>query len=276
MPHIEFQLTTQEGLPLYAQAWQPSLPPRGIIGLIHGLGEHSGRYIHLATFLNQAGYILATYDLRGHGRSAGPRGHAPQYVSMMEDITLFLKQITTRYPHLPTFLYGHSLGGNLVLNYVLRCHPLLHGIIVTAPALRLAFAPSTWKMNLGRFFYYFWPTCPIPVGLKLEGFSRDVQVIRTYRQDPLVHGRVTARFGIDLIQAGEWAFEHAQTFSLPLLLMHGGADQLTCAQASREFAARAGQRCTLKIWENCYHELHHEPEKEQVFNELLRWLTTVQ
>ena len=272
MSHIEFQLFTQEGLPLYAQIWQPSLPYRGVIGLIHGLGEHSGRYAQLATFLNQAGYVLAAYDLRGHGQSAGPRGHSPQYSSMMEDMSNFLNQMTIRYPNLPGFLYGNSLGGNLVLNYVLHHRPALHGIVVTAPALQTTFVPPVWKVKLGELLYRFWPTFPIPAGLEIDGLSRYPQIVQNYRQDPLIHGRVTARFGIDILQAGEWALAHARNFPLPLLLMHGSADRLTCVQASREFAMRVGQRCTLKIWEGCYHELHHEPEKEQIFNELLQWL----
>jgi len=263
---------TTDGLSLHTATWPPPTTAKGLIGLVHGLGEHSGRYRELVTFLNQAGYLLAAFDLRGHGRSPGPRGHAPSYRIVMADIARFLDEVTR--PHLPTFLYGHSLGGNLVLNYVLRYRPALTGVIVTAPALRPAFRPPVWKVGLGKLMYHWWPALALPAGLELAGISRDPQVIQAYRQDSLVHDQITVRFGLEILQAGVWALEHSAEFALPLLLMHGGADRLTSVQASCEFAHKVGNHGTLKIWENCYHELHHEPEKLEIFNYLLNWLVT--
>jgi len=271
MQNFEFGWKTEDGLQLYAQGWQPEAQPKGVVCLVHGLGEHSGRYAHLAAFLNQAGYALLAFDLRGHGKSEGQRGHAASYEALMDDVSHLLEEAAERYPDRPRFLYGHSLG-SAAINYALHRHPPLAGVIVTGPAFRPAFEPPAWKLTLGKIMYNLWPTLSMSNELDRQALSRDPEVVRAYNNDPLVHDRVTARFAMDFLQAGLWALEHAAEFPLPLLLMHGGADRITSAQASREFAAQAGDLCTLKIWDGLYHEIHNEPEKEQVFAYLLEWL----
>ena len=241
---------------------------------MHGLGEHSGRYTHLAAFLNQAGYVLLSFDLRGHGKSEGQRGHAPSYEALLNEVSHLLEEAAQRYPDRPRFLYGHSLGGNLVIGYALRRRPQLAGVIATGPLLRPAFEPPAWKMTLGKIMYSLWPTLSMSNEIDRQGLSRDPEVVRAYNGDPLVHDRVSARLGMDMLEAGLWALEHAAEFPLPLLLMHGSADHITSAQASREFAAQAGDRCTLKIWDGFYHEIHNEPEQGQVFRYLVEWLTS--
>jgi acylglycerol lipase len=270
--HFEFGWQTEDGLRLYAQGWQPETEPRGVVCLVHGLGEHSGRYAHLAAFLNQAGYVLLAFDLRGHGKSEGQRGHAPSCGALLDDLSQLLEEAAARYPDRPRFLYGHSLGGNLVIEYALRRCPQLAGVIATGPSFRLAFEPPAWKLTLGKIMYNLWPTLAMSNELDRQALSRDPEVVRAYSEDPLVHDRVSARLAMDMFQSGLWSLEHAAEFPLPLLLMHGGADRLTSAQASREFAAQVGDRCTLKIWDGFYHEIHNEPEQGEVFEYLLEWL----
>jgi acylglycerol lipase len=273
MQHLEFGWQTEDGLQLYAQGWQPDTESKGVACLVHGLGEHSGRYAHLAAFLNQAGYALLAFDLRGHGKSQGPRGHTPSCEALLDDIAHFLAEAAARYPDRPRFLYGHSLGGTLVINCALRRRPNLAGVIATGPFLRAAFEPPAWKMNLARIMYSLWPTLALSNELDRQALSRDPEVVRAYNDDPLVHDRLTPRLTMDMLQSGLWALEHAAEFPLPLLLMHGGADRLCSAQASREFAAQAGDGCTLKIWDGFSHEIHNEPEQGQVFAYLLEWLS---
>ena len=274
MQHFEFGWQTEDELQLYAQGWQPETEPKGLVCLVHGLGEHSGRYEHLTAFLSQAGYALLAFDLRGHGKSEGQRGHAPGYEALLDDIAHLLEEAAVRYPDCARFLYGHSLGGNLVIEYALRRHPPLAGVIATGPALRPGFEPPAWKLTLGKIMYNLWPTLTMSNELDRQGLSRDPEVVRAYNEDPLVHDRLSARLGMDMLQSGLWSLEHAAEFPLPLLLMHAGADRLTSAQASREFAAQAGNRCTLRIWDGFYHEIHNEPEKEEMFGYLLEWLTS--
>ncbi len=272
MQHFQFEWQTKDGLRLYAQGWQPETEPTATVCLVHGLGEHSGRYAHLAAFLNQTGYALLTFDLRGHGKSEGQRGHTPSYEALLDDISHLLEEAAERYPDRPRFLYGHSLGGNLVINHSLRRRPQLTGVIATGPLLRPGFEPPAWKLTLGKIMYSLWPTLSMANELDRQGLSRDPEVVRAYNNDPLVHGRISARLAMDVLQAGLWALEQATKFPLPLLLMHGDADRLTSAQASRAFAAQAGDVCTLRIWDGFYHEIHNEPEQEQVFEYLLEWL----
>ena len=272
MKHLEFGWQMEDGLRLYAQGWQPATEPKGVVCLVHGLGEHSGRYAHLAAFLNQAGYVLLTFDLRGHGKSEGQRGHTPSYEALLDDISQLLEEAATHYPDRPRFLYGHSLGGNLVINHALRRRPNLAGAIATGTLFRPAFEPPAWKMTLAKILHNLWPTLDMSNEIDRQGLSRDPEVVRAYNEDPLVHDRLTPRLTMDMLQSGLWSLEHAAEFPLPLLLMHGSADRLCSAQASREFAAQAGERCTLKIWDGFYHEIHNEPEQEEVFGYLVEWL----
>ena len=272
MEHFEFGLKTEDGLQLFAQGWKQGAEPRAVVCLVHGLGEHSGRYAHVARALAQAGYATLTFDLRGHGRSEGRRGHTPSYEALMDDIAHLLDEATRRFPNRPRFLYGHSLGGNLVLNYTLRLRPQLAGVIATGPLLLTAFKPPAWKITLGRIMYNLWPSLSLKNELDPKDISRNQDLIQTYTNDPLNHDLVSVRFGIDMLRAGEWALEHAAQFLLPLLLMHGGADSITSADASRRFAERLGGRCTFKLWEGLYHEIHNEPQKQEVFDFMTAWL----
>ncbi len=245
-----------------------------MVCLVHGLGEHSGRYAHLAAALAPAGYAMLAFDLRGHGRSGGPRGHAPTYEVLLDDITVLLDQAAQRFPARPRFLYGHSLGGTLALVYALRRRPQLAGVISTSPLLLPAFEPPAWKIALGRALYNLWPSLALSNEINPQDLARDPAVARAYVDDPLVHNRVSARLALDMLRAGRWALEHAAEFphQLPLLLSHGSADRVTSALASRQFAGRVPGDCTFKLWDDLRHETHNEPEQEAVFGFLLAWL----
>lgn len=246
--------------------------PRGVVCLVHGIGEHSGRYEHMAAALTRSNYAMLAFDQRGHGRSAGPRGHTPSYEALMQDIDSLLEQAKRRYPGLPCFLYGHSLGGNEVLNYALRRKPELAGVIASGPWLRLAFVPPAWKVTLGRFLNRIYPRFTQRTGLETAALSRDPGVVQAYIHDPLVHDRITARLYVDAFDAGEWALAHAAEFPLPLLLMHGGADRLNDSQASREFARAGGAHITFHLWEDDFHEIHNELDQMEVFDLVIIWM----
>ena len=272
MKHDEFKFKTFDGLQLFGQSWQPESQPQAVICLVHGLGEHSGRYGHVADSLIQAGYTLISFDLRGHGKSEGPRGHTPSYEALMQDISSLLEVANKQFPQLPSFLYGHSLGGNLVLNYVLRRQSHFKGVIATDPWLRLAFEPPRFKIILAQITNYIWPSFSQKSGLDTKAISRDSEVVYAYENDPLGHDHISARMFVGIYQAGQWVLEHASELSLPLLLMHGGADKLSSIEASKEFDRKIPKKCTFKIWDGLYHEIHNEPEKEEVFKFLIDWL----
>lgn len=257
---------------LKAREWLPDSELQGMVCLVHGLGEHSGRYGHLASALNQAGYALLSYDQRGHGKSIGKRGHAPSYETLLDDICCFSSESIQRYPNLPVFLYGHSLGGNLVLNYVIRRQPKFAGVVVTSPWLRLTIEPPPWLRTFAIFLDKFLPAFSLSSKLECNALSHDLGVINAYKSDLLVHNRISVHLFVAVDQAGRWALDHASQFALPLLLMHGGGDRITATEATRLFATYVQKDCTLKIWPNLYHELHQECEKEEIISYLINWL----
>ncbi len=272
MDTFEWTFKSSDGLDLFGRGWAPNGKPKATIALVHGHGEHAGRYAHVGAALAEKGYALLGFDLRGHGKSGGPRGHTPSYDALLDDIAAFFKQVEGRYPDLPRFAYGHSMGGNLVLNYALRRKPDLHGVIATGPWLKLAFDPPASKVSLGRMMNNILPSFTQASGLETKALARDAAVVTAYENDPLVHSKISARLFVSIYENGLWALEHAAEFPLPLLLMHGSADRLTSAQASKEFAAKAGSKVTLKIWDGWFHEIHNEPDKAEVFKVMLDWL----
>ncbi len=275
MPHFEYELNTTDGLKLRGQGWEPDKDIKTVICLLHGLGEHSERYRPMAAVFNHAGHALLTFDLRGHGRSQGRRGHAPNYSALMSDIKGLLGKAGERYPDLPCFLYGHSLGGNLAIHYALKHKPAIAGVVTSAPLFRTAFKPPAWKTALLNALHAFHLNLTVSSGLDQRALSRDFHVVRLYQDDPMVHERITPALAVDMLRSGKWNLKHAAEFPLPILLMHGEADRITSVEASIEFAAHVEHRCTLRIWDGCYHELHNEPEKEKVFDCVLEWIQTV-
>jgi len=274
MQYTGFSWQASDGTWLHGKCWQPEAAPSAVVCLVHGLGEHGGRYSHMAHYLVSHGYALLAFDLRGHGESGGQRGHSPSYGRVMADVDDFLSEAARRFPDRKLFLYGHSLGGNLALNYALRRRPALAGVVATGPLLRLAFPAPVAQMALGRTMRRIRPSLSMRNGLERAALSRDPQVVKAYSDDPLVHDRLSARFGMDFLDAGEWAMQHAAEFPLPLLLMHGSADRLCSSPASQEFSAKVGALCTLRIWDGFYHEIHNEPEQAEVFAYLLDWLAS--
>ncbi|MGD0752180.1 MAG: lysophospholipase [Anaerolineales bacterium] len=268
----EWKWKSLDGLEMYARAWAPLGHPKAAIMLVHGHGEHVARYDHVAAALAEKGYAMLGFDLRGYGKSGGPRGHTPSYGALMDDIASFSQQTELRYAGLPRFLYGHSLGGNLVLNYALRRKPDLLGVIATGPWLRLAFDPPASQVTLGRLMNGIAPGFTQHSKLNTQGLSHDQAVVAAYENDPLVHDKISARLFVAIYESGLWALEHAAEFPLPLLLMHGAADPITSAKASQEFAQKAGNKVTLKVWDGLYHEIHNELDKAEVFKVMLDWL----
>jgi len=273
MDTLEWTFKSSDGLDLFARGWVPKGRPKAIIALVHGLGEHTGRYAHVGAVFVERGYALLGFDLRGHGASGGPRGHLPSFEAFMTDIDRFLIEIGERYPGVGQFLYGHSLGGILALNYVLRRKTRLAGVISTAAGLRTALEEQKVKVVLAKVLGTLMPAMTLASGLDPKTLSRDPVVVQAYVSDPLVHDRMTLGFGKIMLAAIPWTFEHAGELQLPLLIMHGTKDMLGYPRGSQEFAASAPKELvTLKLWDGLYHEIHNEPEKADVFKVMLDWL----
>ncbi len=252
--------------------WVSDEAPAAVICLVHGLGEHIGRYSHLIERLTKEGYAVLGYNLRGHGSSGGLHGHCPSFESHMQDIDFLLQEADRRFPDQAKFLYGHSMGGILVLNHALRRKPDLAGVIATSPGLNTAIQMQKGKVLLARALGSLVPQLTIKSGLMTEHISRDKKVIQAYISDPLVHDKITARMGKELLGSIDYAYSRASEFPVPLLLMHGDADKIAYTSGSEKFNSLVKGNCLLKIWTDRYHELHNDFGKEEVFDYLIDWL----
>lgn len=267
-----FELTTSDGLHLAGEYYTPAGELKGIIVLLHGMGEHFGRYKHVAEFFMTIGYATVGIDHRGHGKSQGKKGHTPSYDQLMNDIDLLLKKANELFPGIPVVLYGHSMGGNLAANFAIRRKPTIKGMIVTDPYFKLAFNPPGWKVTLGKISAGIIPGLTQPTGLELAALSRDESVVTAYKNDPLVHDKITSAFFVNVHTAATYPIEHAKELTIKTLAMHGTADRLTSMKGTEEFANNNPQMIDLKLWDGFYHEIHNEPEKQQVFDYIAGWL----
>ncbi|WP_051292974.1 alpha/beta hydrolase [Olivibacter sitiensis] len=268
-----FDVKSSDGLKLKFYHFDVAeVEPSALLCLVHGMGDHVQRHLPLINYMNGQGICVMAFDQRGHGRSEGLRGHSPSYDILMEDINLLISQAKEYHPHLPIVLYGHSMGGNLVLNYALRNARGIQAVIASSPWLRLAFAPPRWKMLLARLIYKIWPTFQERTGLNAEKLSHNPKVTIDYANDPLVHDKITAAFYVNLLEAGEWAIAHAHELKVPALLLHGSADEITSLEGTKTFTEHAKGKAKLHVFEQLYHEIHNEDENEKLFSLLVDWI----
>lgn len=265
-----------DGTTFFIQGWEPeNAKPKALVVLVHGLGEHAARYIHVGKILTKSGYALVGFDLRGHGRSGGPRGHSVSLDAYMQDIRHFFGLMERKYPDIPHFLYGHSLGGLLALAYAIQYGAHLKGALVTGPGLRSSLQEQKSKIAIVRMLGSLLPTVTLQSGLDAATISRDAAVVEAYKRDPLVHDSASLGLGKAALSAIDLCFARAKEFPVPLLIMHGRGDKIAYASGSEDFAElvkAAGKDITLKLWDDLYHEIHNEPEKEEVFRFMIEWL----
>ncbi len=276
MTENKFDFTSTDGTLLKGVSWNEGNTPKAIIAIVHGHGEHKMRYKHVGELFVNDGYEVFAYDHRGHGESSGKKGHSPSYEQLIDDVEQFLITIRNTHNDVPIILYGHSMGGNIVANYVLkRKTNELKGVILTSPMFKLAFDPPKWKVTIGNVMANILPSLVQPTGLDADHISTDLEEVKKYKADPLVHDKMSAGLFTGLTEAMQWAIDHADELTLPALVMHGTDDQIISPDGSKEFVQNASDEATLKLWEGMYHELQNEREKEKVLNYMLDWVEKV-
>lgn len=273
MSHSSAVVGGVNDLKIFRQEWLPETP-KAVVVLVHGLGEHSSRYTHVAEAFNAAGIAILSMDLPGHGQTSGIRGHIANIDIVLDMLSVRLDEAKKRFPGLPRFLYGHSMGGNISLFYCFKRKPAIQGVIVTSPGLGTGEPVSPIKKTLGKLLYNLAPSLQMDNGLDRDNLSQDRTVIERYSNDPLVHPKVSTRLAIDLLDNGEWIVTHASEFptNLPLLLMQGSSDHIVSAEKTRQFAAPLSNRITYRVWDGLFHELHNEPQQAEVIKAMLDWM----
>jgi len=271
----EGNYTAHDGVQLRTLTWEPEGTPRGAFLIAHGLGEHGGRYGHVAAPLVAAGFVVRALDHRGHGRSTGLRGHVDRFEEFTRDLSGVLAAFRAEFPDLPTLLYGHSLGGLIVLSHHLH-HPDhgLDGLVLSNPLIATAFEPPKIKAAAGRLLSRFVPRLRLDNELDTSQLSRDPAEVKAYEDDPLVHRLISTRLFTEMFGAADVLATSADRFRLPTLWIFGEADAIVSAAAGRAFADKlpAGST-TIRAWPATYHEPHNDLDKAEVIAAIVEWAT---
>jgi alpha-beta hydrolase superfamily lysophospholipase len=269
---VEFELTATDGTQLFVRDWPlTSVQARssGVV-IMHGLGEHCGRYAHVARFFNALGFVVRTYDHRGHGKSGGPRGDVPDDEAMLRDARLVINDFTKQL-HAPPLLFGHSMGGLFAARFATAGLAPLRALILSSPAL--AIRMSGFQSVLLKVVSFLIPGVGLSNGLKTRFLSHDGEVVEAYENDSLVHGKVSARLLNSMLQAMTYAHDHAPQLTIPVLLLVAEDDHLVDPIGSKRFSARLPSGSSNAIYyDNFYHEIFNELDATRVFDDLRTWL----
>jgi len=272
MRHNEGTFNGCGGLELYYQRWRPEGEPKAVLAIVHGFGEHSGRYGNVVDWFVPQGYAAYGFDLRGHGRSPGPRGYVNEWAEFREDVQAFLTLVHEQEPGQAIFLLGHSMGGLIVLEYALRYPEGLSGVVASGPLLAQA-SISPFLIMMSKLLSSVMPHFTLNTKLDAATISRDPAVVEAYVNDPLVHSLGTPRLSTALTQAIEWTQAHAAEMRIPCLILHGGDDRLVPPEGSRVFY----ENVTLadkerQVYEGYFHEVYNDVGKERVLAAVEAWI----
>lgn len=260
------------GLALFRRTWRPAGPTRAVLINVHGLGDHSGLYPALVGHFTARGIAVYAPDLRGNGRSSGQRGHVERWDEYREDLERFIAVVRQEEPDQPIFLLGNSLGGLIVLDYVLHRPEGIRGVIAASPPLGRLGVPAP-LLALGRVLSRVWPRFSVRTGMDLSGLARDPVVVQTVLADPLFHRVGTARLSTEVVAAIARVQAAAPRFPLPLLVVHGSADRMVPPDGSRAFVARVGHPDReLQEYAGAFHVLFADLDRERVLTDVERWI----
>jgi alpha-beta hydrolase superfamily lysophospholipase len=268
---VEFNWQTKDGITIFGKEWKTE-NPKAVIALVHGFGEHCMRYDAMANYYNRKGYAMIGYDRRGHGQSTGPRGFTPNFEAYLDEVAALIEAGKKRYPGKPIILYGHSMGGNIVLNYIIeRKPPEISLVVATGPWIRLFKEPPAITKFIVKLIRKIAPNLAQHTDLA-EYISRVQEEVDKYKNDPLNHGRMSLNLAGEMFKWSDRLFYYKGELKIPSLIMHAGEDKLTSAEATKAFVNNVSGEVTFRIWEDLYHEIHNESNREQVYDYTIEWL----
>jgi alpha-beta hydrolase superfamily lysophospholipase len=271
--HFEDSFTGVEGVNLYYQSWLPAGEPRAYLLIAHGLGEHSGRYGHVADFFTDKGVAVFALDFQGHGKSGGKRGHVRDFKNFARDVEQLRQIVVVEYGAKPVFLFGHSLGGLIAFDYALDHQSHLAALVLSAPTVGIKMKVPAWKEKLARSIVGLVPSLTLNNGLDAAWLSHDEDVVNAYRNDPLVHPKASLSLFLGMVSVGKRCAEQAATLSLPTMLVFGGQDQIVSFEPAHQAFLKINSADKKElIYENAFHEIHNDDDKFDELAAMWEWL----
>lgn len=267
------RLTTPSGLDLHCRIWPSHQPTTSVLVLVHGLGEHLGRYEGLATTLSSAGITIAGFDLPGHGLSAGQRGHINHWCEYRQSLQKFAHWMATQFPRAPLFLMGHSLGAIIALDFAMQTLFPWQGLIASGVPLMPTSVQSPLKVLVARSLSPIFPRLSLKTGVQSTALSRDRAVLARDSQDGLIHHVVTLRWGVEMLDAIARVKAHPDKITCPLLFVHGGCDTISAVSGVQAFFDGVPDLDkTFNIYPDSHHEPHNDLDADQVLSDLSQWI----
>ena len=276
MQHTQGTLAGYKALQLVYGEWLPEGEPKAVAVLVHGYGEHMGRYAHVISALVQHDYAVYAVDHRGHGASAGLRAHVERFDHFVDDLHLLVQHAERAHPHLARFMIGHSMGGLIATRYALRHQTDLAGLVLSGAALWIGDEVSPMLKRISSVLARVAPTLALTAATRGEEsvLSRDPLIQEQFNADPHTYkGKLRARMGYEMMNAAQDARARMASLTLPLLIMHGADDRLTNPNGSRLLYEQAQSvDKALQLWPGCRHEIFNEPEQCEVMDYMIEWL----
>ncbi len=275
MDHVEGTFKSVRDVNIYYKAWLPDGNVKAVLFLVHGLGEHCGRYTNVVNHFVPLGYAIYGLDHLGHGQSDGKREVVERFTDYTDTLTLYYEMVKGLQPGKPVFILGHSMGGLITCSYLLEHQANFKGAIISAPLIKIGDNISPMTILMGKILSRIAPKVGV-LGLDVAGVSRDPEVVRAYVEDPLVfHGKTPARLAAELLKAMMHVTAEADKIMLPFIVVQGSEDQLVDPGGAQLLYDKAGSKDkTLKIYEGLYHEVHNEPERATMFKDVETWLAS--
>lgn len=273
MTHQQSTLSSNSGCRIYTQNWQPSDEPKAVLILVHGLAEHSNRYVGIANYFTEQGYAVYALDHEGHGHSQGLRGYINSFDDFLTTLDQYLNNIANQHPGKKLFLVGHSMGGVISSAYLLEHQQKLAGCILSGAALATGDVISPLQKVVLNTLSKVLPKLPV-LQLEANDVCHDPAVVEAYKNDPHVFtGKIRVRLITEILRTADRVLKNAADISLPMLILHGGDDKMASPSGSEKlYAGISSSDKTLKIYPGLYHEIFLEPEKLEIYATIHTWL----
>jgi len=275
MNHIEGNFRGVRNTNIYYQAWLPEGDVRAVLLVIHGLGEHCGRYMNVVNYFVPLGYAIYAFDHIGHGKSDGVREFVERFEDYTNTLTIYYNMVKNLQPGKPLFLLGHSMGGLIVSYYLLDHQANFRGAVVSAPSIKARGNISRATIIIGKILSALAPKTGLLKVVSASDISRDAEVVTAYLNDPLVfRGKTPVRLAGELLKAMLCVRTEADKITLPFIVLQGGEDKIVDPAGAQMLYDKASSRDkSIKIYEKLYHEVFNEPERAHVLKDVETWLT---